>query len=75
MEYRSDGFNASNPANYKNIKDQGYLNADGQTMEAVTVTADMLGLFYYFYEIDFDSMSGACKLQFLSLLTVVTISP
>ncbi len=57
MEYRSDGFNASNPANYKNIKGQGYLNADGQTMEAVTVTADMLGLFYYFHEIDFDSMS------------------
>ncbi|MDE6022071.1 MAG: DUF3108 domain-containing protein, partial [Muribaculaceae bacterium] len=27
------------------------------TMEAVTVTADMLGMFYYFHEIDFASMS------------------
>ena len=58
MEYRSDGFVASNPANYKNIKGQGYLNADAQTMEAVTVTADMLGMFYYFHEIDFNSMSA-----------------
>lgn len=57
MEYRSSGFVASDPANYKNIKGQGYLNADSQTMEAVTITADMLGLFYYFHEIDFNSMS------------------
>ena len=57
MEYRSDGFQASNPANYKNIAGQGSLDADAQTMEAVTVTADMLGMFYYFHEIDFDSMS------------------
>ncbi len=57
MEYRSGGFVASNPANYKNIKGQGELNADTQTMEAVTITADMLGMFYYFHEIDFESMS------------------
>ncbi len=58
MEYRSDGFVASNPANYKNIQGQGNLDADPQTMEAVTVTADMLGMFYYFHEIDFASMSS-----------------
>ena len=58
MEYRSDGFQASNPANYKNIAGQGQLDADAQTMEAVTVTADMLGMFYYFHEIDFDGMSA-----------------
>ncbi len=57
MEYRSDGFVASNPANYKNIAGQGDLDADANTMEAVTVTADMLGMFYYFHEIDFASMS------------------
>lgn len=57
MEYRSNGFVASNPANYKNIQGQGQLDADGQTMEAVTITADMLGMFYYFHEIDFASMS------------------
>lgn len=58
MEYRSDGFVASNPANFKNIAGQGQLDADAQTMEAVTVTADMLGMFYYFHELDFDSMSA-----------------
>lgn len=57
MEYRSEGFVASNPANYKNIQGLGNLDADPQTMEAVTVTADMLGMFYYFHEIDFGSMS------------------
>lgn len=57
MEYRSEGFVASNPANYKNIAGQGELDADAETMEAVTITADMLGMFYYFHEIDFGSMT------------------
>lgn len=55
--YRSGNFDPTNPANYKNIKGQGTLDADANTMEAVTVTADMLGMFYYYHEIDFDSMS------------------
>lgn len=57
MEFRSKGFNPSNPANYKNIKGEGTLDADGNTMEAITVTTDMLGMFYYFREIDFESMA------------------
>ena len=55
--YRSGSFDPTNPANYKNIKGQGTLDADANTMEAVTVTADMLGMFYYYHEIDFESMS------------------
>lgn len=55
--YQSGGYNPQNPANYKNIKGQGSLNADGETMEAVTVTADMLGMFYYYHEIDFENMT------------------
>ncbi|MDE6795932.1 MAG: DUF3108 domain-containing protein [Muribaculaceae bacterium] len=55
--YRSGNFDPTNPANYKNIKGQGTLNADSETMEAVTVTADMLGMFYFYHEIDFESMS------------------
>ena len=58
MEYRSHGFEASNPANYRNIAGQGELSADRQTMEAVTITADMLGMFYYFHEINFADMSS-----------------
>ncbi len=57
MEYRNDGFVASNPASYKKIQGQGYLDAVARIMKAVTVTADMLGMFYYFHEIDFSSMS------------------
>lgn len=57
MQYNCTGFQASDPANYKNIKGQGFLDADAQTMEAVTETADMLGMFYYFHEFDFDSMT------------------
>ena len=56
-EYRSSGFNPDDPANYKNIKGKGMLDASANTMEAITVTADMLGMFYYFHEIDFEAMS------------------
>lgn len=55
--YRTSGFDPSNPANYKNIKGQGTLNASDDTMEAINVTADMLGMFYYFKEMDFESMT------------------
>lgn len=56
QQYRSDAFSPDDPANYKNIHGQGTLNADGQTMEAVTVTSDMLAMFYYYRQIDFESM-------------------
>lgn len=56
-QYKSAGFDPQNPANYKNIKGQGTLNADGNTMEAVTVTTDMLAMFYYFKQMDFPSMT------------------
>ncbi|MDE6007273.1 MAG: DUF3108 domain-containing protein, partial [Muribaculaceae bacterium] len=48
----------SNPANFKNIAGQGELDADSETMEAVTITSDMLGMFYYFHELNFDNMSA-----------------
>lgn len=60
--FRGNNFNPTDPASYKNIKGQGELNASGETMEAITVTADMLGLFYHFHEIDFDSMSPGQQL-------------
>ena len=56
-QYRSGNYNPDDPANYKNIKGEGSLNADASTMEAVQVTADMLGLFYYFHEINFEAMN------------------
>ncbi len=55
--YRGGSFNPSDPAFYKNIKGQGELDASSQTMEAVTITADMLALYYYFRVMDFPNMS------------------
>lgn len=55
--FNSGAFDPRNPANYKNIQGGGTLDADADTMEAVTVTADMIGMFYYFREINFDGMS------------------
>lgn len=55
-------FNPSDPASYKNILGQGSLNASANTMEAIKITADMLGLFYYFHEIDFASMTPGQQL-------------
>lgn len=53
----------SNPAEYKNIKGGGALSASYETMEAVSVTSSMLGMFYYFRVIDFDKMQpGATML-------------
>ncbi len=55
-QYRDGSFSPSNPANYKNIHGQGTLDASAQTIEAITVTSDMLALYYYFRQIDFNAM-------------------
>lgn len=55
-QYRNDSFCPSDPANYKNIHGQGTLDASGQTIEAITVTSDMLALYYYFRQIDFNAL-------------------
>lgn len=55
--YRGGSFNPSDPAFYKNIKGGGRLDASPQTMEAVTITSDMLALYYYFRVLDFPKMS------------------
>lgn len=55
--YGTPAYDPEDPANYKTIKGEGTLDASGNTMEAITVTADMLGLFYYFRELDFGSMA------------------
>lgn len=56
MEFYSHDFDARNPACYKNILGQGELSADGSTMEAIDVTANMLSLFYFYRTIDFEAM-------------------
>lgn len=54
--FRSNNYDASNPANYKNIAGEGQYDASNDSMEAITITSDMIGMFYYANEIDFESM-------------------
>lgn len=61
-EYRSGNFVPSDPANYKNIKGGGELDASANTMEAIHIMGDMLGMFYYSHEIDFGSMKPGSTL-------------
>lgn len=53
-----DGSNIefTNPNDYKNIIGDGDLSTSSETMEAVTISTDMLAMFYYFQQIDFASM-------------------
>ncbi len=45
------------PANYKTTHGTGTLNADDATMEAVSVTVDMIGFYTVAQMIDFDSLN------------------
>lgn len=47
---------------FRDIRGTGLLSASPQTMEAVTITADMLGMFRYSREIDFSKLSPGQKL-------------
>ncbi|MFG6386288.1 MAG: DUF3108 domain-containing protein [Muribaculaceae bacterium] len=55
-DYGSSDYNPNNPEAFKNIHGQGSLDASDNTMEAVTITADMLGLFYYARQINFPEL-------------------
>lgn len=55
--YRSHDYDASNPANYKNIAGEGKYNASNNSMEAISITSDMIGMFYYAKEINFEHLT------------------
>lgn len=54
--YRSQDYDASNPDNYKNIAGEGSYDASNASMEAITITSDMIGMYYYANEIDFEAL-------------------
>lgn len=54
--FRSNNYDASNPANYRNIAGEGQYDASNSSMEAITITSDMIGMYYYANEIDFESL-------------------
>lgn len=51
-------FDRDNMDNYRTIYGRGYLDASDETMEAVTISADMLAMFYYFNVLNFGDMSA-----------------
>lgn len=56
-DFRSVRYNPDDPAYFKNTQGGGSYDASDDTMEAIAVTADMLGMFYYAKEMDFDKLS------------------
>lgn len=54
--FRSASYNAANPAYYRNTAGGGSYDASDDTMEAITVTADMIGMYYYSHAIDFSRL-------------------
>ena len=60
--YRGKNYDPANADFFKNIAGGGNYNASKNTMEAITVTSDMLGMFYYARELDFKTMSPGDKI-------------
>ena len=54
--YQSRDYDAAAPAIYRNIAGQGAYDASDDSMEAITVTSDMLGMYYLAHAIDFDAL-------------------
>lgn len=46
----------ASPANYRTINGQGTLDASDATMEAITITCDMLGFFHLAQVLDFEAI-------------------
>lgn len=59
--FRSSGYNPENPDYFKNIAGQGAYDASDDTMEAITVTSDMIGIYYFSHAIDFSQLRPGDK--------------
>lgn len=55
-DFRSCRYNPDDPAIYKNIAGQGTYDASHDSMEAITVTSDMLGMYYYARVLEFEKL-------------------
>ena len=61
--FRSGNYNPDDPVFFKNIAGQGEYSASNDSMEAITVTSDMIGMYYYAHLIDFESLSPGDVVQ------------
>lgn len=61
--FSSDDYDPSNPDNYRNIAGAGKYDASPNTMEAIAITSDMVGMYYYANEIDFETLQPNQKID------------
>lgn len=54
--YRGGGYNPDDPAYFRNLAGRGDYSASGNSMHAVAVTSDMIGMFYYAHLINFEAL-------------------
>ena len=54
--FRDSSYNPADPAYYKNIRGEGNYDASSASMEAITVTSDMIGMYYIAHALNFDAM-------------------
>lgn len=55
--FRSACYNPDDPFYFKNIAGQGEYAASNDSMEAITVTSDMIGMYYFAHAINFGELS------------------
>lgn len=59
--FKSSTYNPEDPQYFKNTAGGGTYDASDDTMEAITVTADMIGMYYLSAALDFSSMQPGQK--------------
>lgn len=60
--FRSSSYNPDEPAFCRSIAGQGSYDASDDSMEAIAVTSDMLGMYYFAHAIDFGAMQPGSSL-------------
>ncbi|MCH5229394.1 MAG: hypothetical protein J1F12_05300 [Muribaculaceae bacterium] len=55
--FRSPDYNPANPEIYRTIAGAGEYSASPNSMEAIAITSDMVGMYYYANELDFENMT------------------
>lgn len=59
--FKSSTYNPDDPQYFKNTAGGGSYDASDDTMEAITVTADMIGMYYLSAALDFSTMQLGAK--------------
>lgn len=62
-QFQGSSYNPENPAIYRNIAGQGAYDASDDSMEAITVTSDMIGMYYYAHAIDFSRLRPGDRVE------------